>query len=354
MLEVKGQIRLVINQKPILAYKEDTLISIKERYAKLVYYGPQIYDEYEHYYRVVPAGRLTLMYKSMTLDDPKDDKKLSDYDYIEDGSLLFANPPMGRNGGHPCLQIVCIANNVKFTTFTPFYRSNTEKLEDYTVGQFKAKLSKFVHLAGIRLYLKKKGVDELDEITNDDAALPLKDIYAALDGDIAIEPRTDGLHLYKADDGRIFSGINGEVINEEDRHFDEPDKKPFFSNPKPESIVPLTPEQRKDLITCVGIVNPPQSKVNPSPEPEPLNPYAKPLIITGAATGLISAIATTSLFGNSLMAQTALHSRVPGVVLNYIYVGLFGVVIGASLGLIASHLSDPKGNEPNTPKQQAR
>jgi hypothetical protein len=219
---------------------DDTCYSIKERVAELMGGRPKEYREFEYYTKGDGLiDSLSLVSNNQLLED---DKTLEQYN-IKNESLLYTRL---RFGNRNCdIRLMCIANNVKFTVFIE-YNGN----KPYTVGQLKAKLSQYTSLTCTTLYLKKRDLEEFCKLENDDATLPLKDIYAILDGDIAIEPRTTGLHLYSTEDGIIVSGINDEGANEGDRYTDG-HKKPFFSKPKSESIIELTPEQHKSLIKSV-------------------------------------------------------------------------------------------------------
>jgi hypothetical protein len=249
------QIKLLIktlsgNSYTVEANSNDTCLSLKEKLADLIDESPQQYHGLEYYtsYSESPDS-LILRFVGKDLEN---DQLLDQYG-LQNGSTIQYVPRCSNRSYH--IKIMCIANNVKFTTFIKHSYS-----KPCTVGELKAKLSQFTSLACTALHLKKRGVDEFCTLENNDAAVPLKDIYAILDGEIAITPRTNALHLYSTDDGRIVSDCNYRAEKREENGDQKDLTRSFFSLPEPESIVKLEPEHRQALIKCVGAVNAPSLK----------------------------------------------------------------------------------------------
>jgi hypothetical protein len=298
----------------IKANKQDTCFSIKEKTAALMGdNSPEEYREFEYY---TTGNRLSdnlrLIFSSKDLQD---DATIASYN-IQEGSTLNVIPRFGKQSYD--IQIMCIANNVKFTTFIKH-----NSYEPCIVGELKAKLSQFTSLACTTLYLKKRGIDEFCTLENNDTAVPLKDIYAILDGDMVIEPRTDSLHLYSTSDGRIISDCNDRTDNREENRNQEDLIKSFFSLPKAESVVKLEPEHRQSLINCVGAVNAPSLKRETS------NKYNFSNIIIYAACGGGAVLLAQCLPPNNSSDRN---------LFNVASIALIGTIAGAIIGTASNYI----------------
>ncbi|MDF3047933.1 MAG: v-ubq [Candidatus Midichloriaceae bacterium] len=291
----------------IEADSEDTISSVKEKVAELML-DPQEYHEFEYYTNHDPlTDSLRLLFAGKQLEDKK---RLEDYNNIVDNSTLHAVRAFRQR--NYSLKVTCIANNVKFTTFIKYSEG-----EPCTSEQLKTEFLKFTSLTCTAIYLKKRGVEELCEFKGEN--LPLKDLYVTLDGDINIGPRTDNLRLYISDSGQIEADVNECKVSDERN-------SSFFSKPKSESIVRLDPEQRKNLINCVGTINalPTANKLSPNQYDFSNIAYR---IITGAIYGaggvLFSRLAQGAMF-NSL-STTALHLAI-------------GAIGGAAIGYASGYV----------------
>lgn len=185
---------------------------------------PSGYRRFEYYNSAISPDSVKLLYAGKQLEDGR---RLEEYGINKDNYTLHSSLRYGTRD--LSIQMVCIANNIRFTTFIDY---NIWGL--YTIAQIKAQLLQYTGLTCTALYLKERGVDEFCKLEDDDTIL-LKDIYAILDGELK-EPGSLGLYEAK----------------------NEGHDEALFSKPKPESIERLSIVQRKSLISC----NPPTFSYN--------------------------------------------------------------------------------------------
>lgn len=298
----------------LYASPEDSWLSVKKQVVTLLGACPEKYEEFEYYTRGMGLeDTIKLVFAGKEVDY----EKTLDSSTFTDGSTISIALPFGNHDYS--IRITCIANNIKFTTFIKYDKNNP-----CTISQLKAQLSEYTSLTCTTLCLKRKGMDEYPPLQNDTEKLPLKDIYAILDGNMAIEPRGSNLHLYSAEDGKIVAGVNSGEAREDDYNYDH-DTRMFFSTPKSDSIVALSSEQRKSLINCVSAVNPP-----PSNTQSISNPAHKIWVVLGALSGAGS----TSL--SQCLALILSSTMRRGPYSEVAYFTALGAVVGAAIGGISS------------------